>query len=77
MQSVEDYIKTKMKVNGLDLNKAFPDAEGNIQTVEDAGELLKRQMVSELNENYMAGFATAETNIEYLKEPSKLKSPWY
>ena len=28
--------------------------------------------MSELNENYISGFATAEANIEFLKEPSKI-----
>jgi hypothetical protein len=69
VQSVDDYIKTKMKVASIDMAKAFPDAAGNIQTVDNADELFKRQMVSDLNENYMAGFATAETNIESLNEP--------
>ena len=71
MQSVDTYIKDKMKVTEINMNKAFPDAGGNIQTVENSEELFKRQMVSDMNENYMSGFATAETNVEYLKEPSK------
>jgi hypothetical protein len=42
-----------------------------VQSVENAEELYKRQLITELNENYIAGFATAESNIEYLKEPCK------
>jgi hypothetical protein len=71
VQSVDTYIKDKMKVAEINMSKAFPDAGGNIQTVENSEELFKRQMVSDMNENYMSGFATAETNVEYLKEPSK------
>lgn len=71
VQSIDTYIKEKMQVADLDLTKAFPDANGNIQTVENAEELYKRQLVAELNENYITGFATAESNIEFLKEPCK------
>ena len=72
VQSVDDYIKSKMQVAAeLDLTKAFPDASGNIQTVENSEELYKRQLIAELNENYITGFATAESNIEFLKEPCK------
>jgi hypothetical protein len=42
-----------------------------VQVVEGAEEIYKRQLIAELNENYITGFATAESNIEYLKEPSK------
>ena len=76
VQSVDDYIKSKMQVAAeLDLTKAFPDASGNIQTVENSEELYKRQLIAELNENYIAGFATAESNIEFLKEPCKFHLP--
>jgi hypothetical protein len=69
--SVETFIKERMQVAEIQADKAFPDASGNVQTVENAEELYKRQLITELNENYIAGFATAESNIEYLKEPSK------
>jgi hypothetical protein len=69
--SVEAYIKDKMQVAEIKADQAFPDANGNVQTVENAEELYKRQLITELNENYIAGFATAESNIEYLKEPCK------
>jgi len=71
VQSIDGYIKEKMQVGDLDLAKAFPDSNGNIQTVENAEELYKRQLIAELNENYITGFATAESNIEFLKEPCK------
>ena len=61
-----------MQVAAIDTEKAFPDASGNVQTNENAEELYKRQLISELNENYITGFATAESNIEFLKEPCKL-----
>jgi len=69
--SVEAFIKERMQVAEIQSDKAFPDASGNVQTVENADELYKRQLITELNENYIAGFATAESNIEYLKEPCK------
>jgi hypothetical protein len=69
IQSVEGFIKEKMNVSEYDKAKAFP--ENNIQTNENSEDLYKRQLISELNENYISGFATAESNIEYLKEPCK------
>lgn len=60
-----------MSVGSLEQEKAFPDAGGNVQSCDNAEELHKRQLISELNENYIAGFATAESNIEFLKEPCK------
>ena len=71
VQQVSDYIKGKMSVEAIDNAKAFPDASGNVQVVENADELYKRQLISELNENYISGFATAESNMEFLKEPCK------
>jgi hypothetical protein len=71
VKSVEEFIKERMQVAAIDNEKAFPDASGNIQTNENAEELYKRQLISELNENYITGFATAESNIEFLKEPCK------
>lgn len=73
VKSVEEFIKDRMGVAAIDTEKAFPDAEGNVQQNENVEELYKRQLVAELNENYIAGFATAESNIEFLKEPSKCK----
>lgn len=71
VKSVEEYIKERMQVAAIDQEKAFPDASGNVQGNENADELYKRQLISELNENYITGFATAESNIEFLKEPCK------
>lgn len=71
--SVEEFIKEKMAVEVIEKEKAFP--ETNNQVNENAEDLYKRQLISELNENYMSGFATAESNIEVLKEPCKYKSP--
>ncbi len=71
IKSVEEFIKEKMSVGAIENEKAFPDANGNIQVCDNAEELYKRQLISELNENYIAGFATAESNIEFLKEPCK------
>lgn len=71
VKSVEEYIKERMSVGSFEQEKAFPDAQGNVQTNENAEELYKRQLISELNENYITGFATAESNIEFLKEPCK------
>src|SRR3569833_2883106 len=67
--SVEEFIRDKMSVGSLEKEKAFP--ENNIQTNENAEDIYKRQLISELNENYISGFATAESNIESLKEPCK------
>ena len=58
-----------MAMGELAKDKAFP--ENNIQINENAEELYKRQLISDLNENYISGFATAESNIESLKEPCK------
>ena len=69
VKSVEEFIKEKMSVGSYEKDKAFP--ETNVQTNENAEELYKKQLISELNENYIAGFATAESNIEFLKEPCK------
>ena len=66
---VEEFIKEKMGVAALEKDKAFP--ETNIQSNENAEDIYKRQLISELNENYISGFATAESNIESLKEPCK------
>ncbi len=71
VKSVEEFIKEKMSVGEIDKDKTFP--ENNIQTNENAEDLYKRQLISELNENYISGFATAESNIESLKEPSKIQ----
>jgi len=60
-----------MTVGAIEPEKAFPDTDGNVQLSENADELYKRQLISELNENYITGFATAESNIEFLKEPCK------
>jgi len=68
VMSVVVFIQEKMNVGDLDKDKAFP--ENNIQTNENAEDFYKRQLIAELNENYIAGFATAESNIESLKEPS-------
>lgn len=73
ISSVEEYIKGKMNMGSLDIDKAFP--ENNIQTNENAEDLYKRQLISEINENYISGFATAESNIESLKEPCKPAPP--
>ena len=59
-----------MSVDAIDKDKAFP--ENNNQQNENAEDLYKRQLISELNENYISGFATAESNIEALKEPCKI-----
>ncbi len=71
VNSVQQFILDKMSVGAIDQEKAFPDTNGNVQTVENAEELHKKQLIAELNENYMTGFATAESNMEYLKEPCK------
>ena len=68
--SVEEFIKEKMTVEAIEKEKAFP--ENNNQVNENAEDLYKRQLISELNENYISGFATAESNIEALKEPCKI-----
>lgn len=70
--SVEEFIKEKMTVDAIDKDKAFP--ENNNQTNDNADDLYKRQLISEMNENLISGFATAESNIEALKEPCKLKN---
>ena len=67
---MEDFVKEKMGVVALEKDKAFP--ENNIQTNENAEDIYKRQLISELNENYISGFATAESNVETLKEPCKI-----
>lgn len=69
IQSVEEFIKSKMSLGEFEKDKAFP--ENNMQTNDNAEDLYKRQLISELNENYISGFATAESNIESLKEPCK------
>lgn len=66
---MEEFIKEKMTVDAIDKDKAFP--ENNNQTNDNADDLYKRQLISELNENLISGFATAESNIEALKEPCK------
>jgi hypothetical protein len=66
---VEEFINSKMSVSSYEKDKAFP--ENNIQTNDNADDIYKRQLISELNENYISGFATAESNIESLKEPCK------
>ncbi|CDW73494.1 UNKNOWN [Stylonychia lemnae] len=68
IESVETFIKEKMAVDAIEKDKAFP--ENNNQTNENAEDLYKKQLISELNENYISGFATAESNIDALKEPS-------
>ena len=75
VKSVEDFIREKLGVGEIDKDKTFP--ENNIQTNENAEDLYKRQLIAELNENYISGFATAESNIESLKEPSKIYSWWF
>ena len=59
-----------MSVDVIDKEKAFP--ENNNQTNDNADDLYKRQLISEMNENLISGFATAESNIEALKEPCKI-----
>lgn len=58
-----------MSVEAIDKEKAFP--ENNQQTNDNAEDIYKRQLIAEINENLISGFATAESNIEALKEPSK------
>jgi len=58
-----------MAVDAIEKDKAFP--ENNNQTNENAEDLYKKQLIAELNENYISGFATAESNIDALKEPCK------
>jgi len=41
--SVEQFIKEKMNVDTIDVNKAFP--ENNIQTNDNAEDLYKRQLI--------------------------------
>ena len=72
VNTVEEFIKQKMNVGAIDKDKAFP--ENNIQTNENAEDLYKKQLIAELNENYISGFATAESNIESLKEPCTFTS---
>lgn len=60
-----------MSVEAIDKEKAFP--ENNQQTNDNAEDIYKRQLIAEINENLISGFATAESNIEALKEPSKFK----
>ena len=69
IESVETFIKEKMAVDAIEKDKAFP--ENNNQTNENAEDLYKKQLIAELNENYISGFATAESNIDALKEPCK------
>ena len=42
VKSVEEFIKERMSVAAFDAEKAFPDAEGNVQQNENAEELYKR-----------------------------------
>lgn len=67
--SVEEFIKERMAVDVIEKDKAFP--ENNNQQNDNADDLYKRQLISEMNENFISGFATAESNIEALKEPCK------
>jgi len=69
IKSVSEFIKDRMSVAAIDNEKAFPDAD-NVQSNENVEDIYKRQLISELNESYIAGFSTAESNIEFLKEPS-------
>lgn len=69
VSSVEEFIKEKMSVGAFEKDKAFP--ENNFQTNENQDDLYKQQMLSEMNQNYIAGFTTAESKIEALKEPCK------
>jgi hypothetical protein len=73
IESVETFIKERMTVDAIEKDKAFP--ENNNQTNENAEDLYKKQLISELNENYISGFATAESNIDALKEPCKYTRP--
>lgn len=62
------YITQKLNVGDISLDLAFP--ERNTQVNENAEENYKRQYISELNEQYITGFATPQGNLEILKEPA-------
>jgi hypothetical protein len=72
VELVYHQAKDKMAVD-IDLPKVFP--ETNNQTNENDDGLHRQKLLAEISENYIAGFATAESNLESLKNPSKPPSP--
>lgn len=42
IKSVEEFIRDRMSVGAIESDKAFPDANGNVQTCDNAEELYKR-----------------------------------
>jgi len=67
IDAVEKKIIERLKANQVEYEKTFTDT--NLQSNENIDDLFKRKLICELNENFISGFATAESNIENLKEP--------
>ena len=67
--SVLNYIKEKMKLENVEMEKAFP--ESNSQQNDNSEENYKRQFIATLNEGLVNGFVTSQGNLEMLKEPGK------
>ena len=42
IKSVEEFIRDRMSVGAIESDKAFPYANGNVQTCDNAEELYKR-----------------------------------
>ena len=52
-----------------ELEKIFP--ESNKQVNENDDGIPKQKLLNEISENYITGFATAESNVENMKNPCK------
>lgn len=50
------------------MEKIFP--ESNKQVNENDEGIPKQRLLNEISENYITGFATAESNVENMKNPS-------
>ena len=57
VEVVETFIKGRMNLGEIDKEKTFP--ENNVQQNDNAEEVCKQQLACEINENHVAGFATA------------------
>ena len=70
--SVKSYIFQHMKLpEDFSFEKVFPDNNETNAGEDKDDEFFKKQLISELNDSYISGFATAESLIESFNDPSK------
>ena len=68
------YAKVKQEKVKVDFDIETFMKENNNQVNSHCEDINTKKLIAEIHQNVTAGFSSAEANLEFLKEPSKLRN---